>query len=289
MDGVARLARTAVAIALFLPSHDGMAQEGNPRSRYNLFHRTPPELRRPLTTDRPDRTESPYTVDAGLFQVEADIFSYQRDGSADGQPNVSSSSVNLAPINLKAGLLHNVDFQFVVAPWSWNRSDESGRAIERQKGLGSIAGRLKVNLWGNDGGRTALAVMPFISFLGEPDVRGRTTNFGLIIPFAIDLGDDWGLGMMVQFESVGQRDGQPREGLLITSAAIGRPISGSLSGYAELFSGRLVKNGDAWEATADFGLTLGLGENWQLDSGVNIGLTRDAQDLNPFVGVSFRF
>ena len=291
MDHVARPARALLILAatLLTAPAELTAQDLSAKSRYNLFHRTPRELRRPLITDRPDRTESPYTVDAGMFQVEADVFSYQRDGSADGQPNISSSSLNLAPINLKAGLLNNVDFQFVVAPWSWNKSDESGRAIEREKGLGSIAGRLKVNLWGNDGGRTAFAAMPFVAFLGEAGVSGRTTNFGVILPLAVDLGGDWGLGSMLQLESVGQRDGLPRELLLISSVSIGRGIVGSLSGYAEFFSGYVVDNGDAWEATTDFGLTYGIGENVQLDAGVNVGLTRDAQDLNPFVGISARF
>lgn len=291
MDGVAPACRALLVLgaALFVAPFDVTAQDAASKSRYSLFHRTPRELRRPLVTDRPDRTESAYTVDAGMFQVEADVFSYQRDGSADGVPNVSSASLNLAPINLKAGLLPNMDFQFVVAPFTWHKSDESGRDIERDKGLGSIAGRLKVNLWGNDGGRTALAVMPFVAFLGEAGVSGRTTNFGLIVPFAVDLGGDWGLGSMLQLESVGQRDGAPRELLLISSVSLGRGIVGSLGGYAELFSGYVVDNGDTWEATADFGLTYGIGDNLQLDAGMNVGLTRDAQDLNPFVGISARF
>lgn len=291
MGGVAATCRGLLALTAALGSGplEASAQDAAAKSRYNLFHRTPPELRRPFATDRPDRTESPYTVDAGMFQVEADICSYQRDGSAEGLPNVSSSSLNLAPVNLKAGLLHNMDFQFVLAPYTWRESDESGRSIERDQGLGSIAGRLKVNLWGNDGGRTSLAAMPFVAFLGEAGVQGRTTNFGVILPLAVDLGGDWGLGSMLQLESVGQRDGAPRQMLLITSVALGRGIIGSLGGYAELFSGYVVDNGDTWEATADFGLTYGIGHNLQLDAGVNVGLTRDAQDLNPFLGISARF
>jgi hypothetical protein len=76
---------TLLLLATIAPS-GGEAQQDSlgPKSRYNLFHRTPVELRRPMTTDRPDRTESPYTVDAGLFQAEIDLFTYGSDASADG-------------------------------------------------------------------------------------------------------------------------------------------------------------------------------------------------------------
>jgi len=39
----------------------------------------------------------------------------------------------------------------------------------------------------------------------------------------------------------------------------------------------------------DFGLTYALTKNIQLDAGINIGITRAADDWNPFVGVSWRF
>jgi hypothetical protein len=38
------------------------------KSAFSLFNPTPRELMREMSTDRPDTTESPYTVDAGHFQ-----------------------------------------------------------------------------------------------------------------------------------------------------------------------------------------------------------------------------
>ena len=40
---------------------------------YSLWNPTPDDKLRDLATDRPDKTESPITVDAGRFQIEADI------------------------------------------------------------------------------------------------------------------------------------------------------------------------------------------------------------------------
>jgi hypothetical protein len=54
--------------------------------QYNLFSPTPRALMRDMSTDRPDKTESPYTVDAGHFQFEADLVSFGIDRSnADGE------------------------------------------------------------------------------------------------------------------------------------------------------------------------------------------------------------
>lgn len=44
----------------------------------------------------------------------------------------------------------------------------------------------------------------------------------------------------------------------------------------------------AWEGTFDFGLTYLVHDNLQLDTGVNVGVTRAAADWNPFVGLSWR-
>jgi Putative MetA-pathway of phenol degradation len=41
--------------------------------------------------------------------------------------------------------------------------------------------------------------------------------------------------------------------------------------------------------TLDLGLTYALTRNVQFDARLNLGITRAAPDVNPFVGVSFRF
>ena len=67
---------------------------------------------REMSTDRPDQTESAYTVDAGHFQVEMDLVGAVFDRSGDIQTRGWGTS-----LNLKAGLLNNVDIQFVLEPY----------------------------------------------------------------------------------------------------------------------------------------------------------------------------
>ena len=62
----------------------GVAQAAPPdKSGFQLFNRVPDSLLRELSPDRPDKTESPYTVDAGHFQIEMDFANYTFD-STDG-------------------------------------------------------------------------------------------------------------------------------------------------------------------------------------------------------------
>src|SRR5580698_8340444 len=52
------------------------------KSIYDLFNPVPENLMRDLSPDRPDVTESPFTVDAGHYQLEMDFanFTYDKAG-----------------------------------------------------------------------------------------------------------------------------------------------------------------------------------------------------------------
>ena len=256
-----------------------------PKSKYNLFHRTPVALRRPLATDRPDRTESPYTVDAGLFQAEIDLFTY----GGDDEEGTESNTFRVLPFNIKAGLTHRIDLQFVLETWAWNE-ETAGGGTQRQRGIGAITVRTKVNMWGNDGGRTAFALMPFVAFVSDPGQSSRVVNVGLVMPFRVDIGAGWGLSTMLEFDLAAETADSPRKVAAIGSASIGRTIVGPLSFYAEVYGGTVLADESSdWEGTGDLGLTLGIGSNVQLDVGLNLGVTRLAEDVNPFLGLAFRF
>ncbi len=242
-----------------------------------------------MATDRPDRTESPYTVDAGLFQAEIDLFTYGSDASADGEPGVRSNAYSFLPLNVKAGLTHNIDLQFVLQTYAWDQQTEGG-STQRERGVGAITVRTKVNLWGNDEGRTAFAVMPFVAFVSAPGSSERVFNLGVILPFKVDLGAGWALSSMLEFDVAHESAATPRRVAMIGSASLGRGIVGALSFYVEGYGGTILADGSAaWEATGDLGLTLGIGRNVQLDAGLNLGFTRLAEDVNPFLGLAFRF
>jgi len=49
---------------------------GPDKSQYTLFNPTPIDLLRPYNTDRPSKTDSPLTIDTGVFQIEGDVASW---------------------------------------------------------------------------------------------------------------------------------------------------------------------------------------------------------------------
>src|SRR5437773_6713481 len=109
----------AGALVMAVPTAVTADSEANPssgpdKSKYNLFNPTPVELVREMTTDRPDKTESPFTVDAGHFQIEADILSYTYDRYNQAHTDTRVETVRIAPMNLKVGLFNDVDLQLVV-------------------------------------------------------------------------------------------------------------------------------------------------------------------------------
>jgi hypothetical protein len=106
---------------------------GDPNKwRFNLFHPTPRAFMREMSTDRPDKTESPYTVDAGHFQFEADLVSFGVDQwNAEGE---RVFGLNVANVNLKAGLLNNVDIQLIVENYVYEQV-RAGGATARKSGF----------------------------------------------------------------------------------------------------------------------------------------------------------
>jgi hypothetical protein len=259
--------------------------------QYTLFKPTPRELMREMNTDRPDKTESPHTVDPGHFQIEADILNYTYDRHNPARDDVSVESVAIAPVNLKAGLCNRVDFQLVVESYSSVRThDRASGVVETHRGFGDITPRLKWNVWGNDRGATALALMPFVKLpTSQDDLGNNSVEGGIIVPLAVELPRGWGVGLMTEFDVKRDESGLDHHVEFINSITFGHDIAGHLAGYVEFFSAVSAESGSEWIGTVDLGLTYRFTDDIQLDAGVHLGVTRSADDINPFLGVAWRF
>lgn len=279
----------SLALATSMIAADAVCADN--KNQYTLFNPTPRELMRDMSTDRPDKTESPYTVDAGHFQFELDVlnYSYDRDNGLPGDTRVESLSI--APINLKVGLCNRADLQVVLETYTSVRTHmRATRQVEKQRGFGDVTVRVKGNMWGNDGGSTALALMPYVKLPTNQDNLGNNSvEGGLIVPLAVELPGGWGMGVMTQFDFIRDEAGGGHHPEFVNTITFGRNIVGNLGGYVEFFSAVSTEEDSEWVGTVDAGLTYGLTEDIQLDAGVNIGVTRSADDWNPFLGISWRF
>jgi Putative MetA-pathway of phenol degradation len=266
---------------------DQMPSGAQEKDVFNLFHPTPRTLMRALVPDRPDKTESPYTVDAGHFQLEMDFANL----ISDRTEGVRTRTWNIAPINLKAGLCNRVDVQFLFDGYVNVRSNDraaGGRTTE--SGFGDFTVRLKVNLWGDDGGPTAFALLPFVKFPTNTDGIGNdNVEGGVILPLAVKLPAGFDMGMETGLASLRNESDPGRHAEIVNSITFGHSLAGKLSGYGEFFSSLGTERHTSWVGTVDVGLEYALTEDIQLDCGCNFGITRSADDLNPFAGLSVRF
>lgn len=274
----------AVSLLAFGPGVRAHSGAGSPppdpspdKSAFHLFNPTPRDLRRDLSADRPDFTESPYTVDAGAIQLEVSFLDYARNGSTDAW--------TAAPFNLKLGVLNDLDLQFVFDPFV--REDDGLRS---RKGVGDFQVRAKFNLWGNDEGDTAFAFMPFIKAptashgLGNDHVEG-----GLIFPFAVDLAEGVALGLMFETDFVYDDRDHGYDTEFILTAALGLDVTESIGVYLEGIAIESTDPGVDFRGILGLGATLALTNDLILDAGVNLGLTGDADDLSIFSGLTIRF
>lgn len=231
---------------------------------------------RDLSTDRPDQTESPYTVDKGKVQIEWDWFNYTKTGGA--------VSINTLPVNLKFGVMDNFDIQFVFDNFSFNRVSVNS-ITTTNRSFGDLTVRGKVNVWGNDSGKTSFAVMPALKI---PLNKGGHLEGSLMIPLAVSLPAGFGLGIMTQFDYLKNLDKDGYHLQWVNTATISRNIVGTLGAYIEGFSSMQQETGD-FDAMFDAGLTLLVNKNVQLDLGGNFGLTKNVEDYKLFTGMSVRF
>jgi hypothetical protein len=250
-----------------LAAHDDVAA----KSGFYVLAPTPRQLMREMQTDRPDTTESPYTVDAGHVQVEMDFVSAERDQGA--------TDTLVASTNLKLWLTSFADLQLIAAPY-----EDAGGVT----GIGDTTLRLKLNAWGDDGGATAFGVMPFVTLPTAKDGLGSgQVETGLILPLAVQAPLELDVATMIEVDYAYHDD---HYGLtLVLSGSVGHELWGPLGGYVELTSSTPLDETSDSELGLNSGLILELGDDWEIDGGTRVGLNDPAPDLALFAGGAARF
>ncbi len=229
---------------------------------------------RELSTDRPDTTESPHTVDAGHVQWEMELAAWERNGS--------QRTLALGELNLKYGLSQATDLQVVLPLFTHERGGSEG--------FGDMEIRVKQNLWGNDDGPTSLAIMPFIKLptaseaLGNGQVEG-----GLILPYGFAAPGDWECVTMLEVDAHANEFRHGYHATYVTSLTTFHDLTPQTGLFMELVSVLSAERGSPWQAYFNTGLVCALTPQWQLDGGLRLGLTAAAADCTPFLGLSAKF
>jgi hypothetical protein len=284
MSQKAQIVLALLALTVAAAPRTARCATGTDKSQYNLLEPTPRALMRDLSTDRPDVTESAYTVDAGHFQIEMSLVEYAHD-EAGGE---ELDEFAIAPSNLKVGLLNNVDLQLVFDPYIHQRFRNGDTTTN--DGIGNTQVRMKLNLWGNDGGDSALAIMPFVQFPTADDDLGATDHVegGIIVPLSISLPQDWTIAMMGEIDFVRDEADDGYGTSLVHTLSLSRPIVGELGGYVEYVGIANHDVGLGYLGLVGGGLTYGLTPDVQLDAAIYFGISDEADDFSAGVGISLR-
>jgi hypothetical protein len=231
-----------------------------------------------MVTDRPGVTNGPYTVDPGHLQVETGVLNFTYDHAT----RLSRVDV-LGGTELRLGLVDKFEFDVTLNPFSWQRQD--GQVTT---GFGDTTLQGKWTIW-SDASGAAVGVIPFVTFnTAQHSLGSGGTEGGMFFPVALSLPADIGLGMMPGIFAApnGSHGVDPQ---VLGSINLSHPVIGALSAFGE-FAGTIdVKHPSDWVGTIDFGLVYLITPNLQLDLGMNVGITKAAPDLNPFLGLSARF
>ena len=253
------------------------------KSGYSWRTPVPNDEMREMSTDRPDATESPFTIDPGHVQLEMDFANHARDDEDRGR----ITEWEAAPLNLRFGVSTNFELGFFLVPFrAETETPEGGGNRVRRSGFGDTTFRAKWNFIGNDGGDKAWGLMIDLKLPTAEDGMSNEKYEGAVtLPVAFPLGGGWEGAAMTTIARVYSADGEYRAVWSNTITA-GRDLSENLGGFVELTSSA----GDGSHvATFNCGMTRSYGRHVQFDAGLNLGLSRAAADVAVFTGVSRRF
>jgi hypothetical protein len=292
----------------FLISHAGvapaLAQDSSEepqvdKSGYSLFNPVPDDKLREFSTDRPGKSHSSTTVDAGRFQIESDFLNYTFDPRRPGLTTTESFSVG-NPI-VKVGVTNWMDFEVGLAFFNWLRQSvgngPAGGGVGSSNGAPTQAGGsgvgipnlptmargfgdtllgAKINMFGNDGGDQSLAFLPFVKVPTAARGLGNDhVEFTLNTPYTIALSKPWLLTIEPNFGVVRNIENTRYRENYGFIANMNRPI--------------LIERKEKTRLSFDPSLQYLITKTLQIDIGAYLGLNNATPRYNPYIGISARF
>lgn len=258
------------------------------RSEYCLFRPVPSDQLRDFDPDRPSVTDGPFTIDPGHYQLEVGLVEYTRDRyNAQG---IRLDSLTFADTNIRVGIISTVEIDGLFAAYTYTRiKDKVTGNEQRFHGFGDFTLRSKINLIGDDGGPMAIAAIPAVVFpTGANGIGNRGFGYSGFLPIQLALP----AGFTFAIESGLQSVHEPGGGSHLdtrNSAVLSHNITKQLSTFLEFVADVDTSAPSGWAGTVDSALVYQPTNNFEVDVGANVGVTKQANDLLLFMGASWRY
>lgn len=261
------------------------------KSSYTIFNPTPVKLYRAFNADRPSKSDSPFTIDAGAFQIETDAVNYTVDRHNPDRAAIRVQTLLIGQTNFKIGLTNWLDFE--VFPQGYVEVRSSGRDFGTKRtisGFGDTTLRLKFNFLGNDGGAFALGLVASVKLpTNTAHLGNKLFDAGVGLPFNYNLPGGFSLFGQTRIDLPKIEGHSGRNVVWSNPIGVSRAIVGNLFGYVEFYNAVNSLRRLPWVGTADVGLIYQITPNFSVDVNAFFGLTRSADDLNVFTGFAYRF
>lgn len=260
-----------------VPSNNSRTNDSGVVARpYGLRNPVPHALLRDLSPG-----ETAFTVDVGHIQIEMDMVSF----TDDHRNGARTHSIGIGATTFKVGVRPNIDLHIAT---QFVSIDREALARSQVTGVGDFTASLKINAWGNDGGTTAFAVMPYVTVPAGP-ISFRGSEGGVILPFAVAVAGGFAVDLVPQFDVVHAVSGRGYEVSAAQTVTIGHDIVGPVAATVEAVIGRALRSHAPVTATGDAAVTFAFSPNLQFELGANVGLTRSTERLSAFIGITKRY
>jgi hypothetical protein len=157
-------------------------------------------------------------------------------------------------------------------------------------GFGDTVTRFKLNLFGNEGGGPALALIPYAKWPTAPlGIGNRYVEGGLIAPLAVPLPAGFTAIIMGEMDYLKNPFDNGYHVNFPALINLNREVVPGVTAYAEIYANWSTSQDVRDIYTLDFALAWSPLPNFQLDLGINIGLVPAAVPYQIYMGISQRF
>lgn len=230
----------------------------------------------PIDTDRPDQTESAYTVPKNWLQFEAG-FGIQRNDEI-------SKEISLPTLLTKYGISRKIELRLITTLLS-NSDISQPTGIKYKTGLEPVEIGAKISLWEERGW---VPKTSFIFHLGIPALASKSNKINSVAPnFRFTLQNSLTENIAIGYNIGAEWDGENNDPSYIYTLSPGFNFGKKWYAYIEAFGA--IRKHDQPQHNIDGGLAYHLSNNCKIDISSGYGITKAAADWYIAVGFSARF
>ena len=264
------------------------------KSQYNLFNPTPDDLLREFSSSRPDQTTGAHSVDAGHFYLETGTaYSLNLGATRTDTWDYFQSS------HVRVGLTNDIELELIWAGLDETRTRAVSATNGKRRSDSDIIGstnltvRTRFILVGNDSKKFAFSINPEIILPTESHQLDTEHVQGDII-FATSFKLPAGFSATVNVQPGIFRNNNDTNDVfaLVSGVTLYHALfrkQDRVQAYLEYYDTLLTGAGSTDARQVDVGVRWRPLENLQFDAGCNFGVSVDAPDYQPFVGIVTRF